>query len=378
MPRRIAYTDKVKSLIFSTLCLFSTLVSGQVTELGFIEDATYPELAVTGRALAMGNAFIAKVDDASSAFYNPAGLGTVRHPHLHLSNFHVELNKGWMDITGKGNLADNFSNFFEGFSLEGQRKLLLKNRNKTTHTRFTLMPNFTTRYLSFGYLLSKKTKARLDDKYADDFEYAQRTDHGPYAALNISFLGGIFKVGASAIWLNRKEAKGVQDESLSADLADSAYKKGSAIIATVGAKLTFPVALLPTFAAVLRNAGSQKFSSSSTAGSPDKIRQTIDFGFSISPQVGNVVRTHFEINYKDIGDKYGVSGNRRLMAGMEIDIARTFFFRLGYGDGFGSVGIGVRSRRLEFDLTSYATDNAPAGLRGQEDRRFAMTISSGF
>ena len=377
MPPRIHYTNKVKSLIFSTLCLFSTLVSAQSTELGFIEDASYPELAVTGRALAMGNAFIAKVDDASSAFYNPAGLGTVRHAHLHISNFHLELNKGWMDITGKGNLADNFGNFIDGFSLEGQRKLLLENRNKTTHTRFALMPNFTTRYLTIGYLVSKKTKARLDSKYADDFEYAQRTDHGPYVGANISFLGGVFKVGLSAILLNRKEIKGVQDESISADFADGAYKKGSALIGTVGAKLTFPVALLPTFAVVLRNAASQDFSGSG-AGAPDKIRQTIDLGFSITPQVGNVVRTHFELNWKDFTDKYGVSANRRLMLGMEVDVARTFFFRLGYGDGFGSFGIGVRSRRLEFDMTSYAVDNAPAGLRGQEDRRFAMTISSGF
>ncbi len=325
----------------------------------------------------MGNAYIAKVDDASSAFYNPAGLGTVRYSHLHFSNFHMELNKGWLDIAGKGNIGDNFSNFIDGFSLEGQRKLLLENRNKTTHTRFGLMPNFTTRYLSFGYLISKRTKARLDEDYGDDFEYAQRTDHGPYLAANLSFLGGVFKVGASAIWLNRKEVEGVQDENISADFDDGVYKKGSAIIAIVGGKLTLPFSMLPTFAAVLRNAGSQKFSSSG-AGAPDKIKQTLDLGFSLTPQVGNVVRTHFEINYKDLSDKYGVSIKRRLQAGMEIDIARTFFFRLGYGDGFGSIGIGVRSKKLEFDLTSYATDDSVDDIRGKEDRRFAMTLSSGF
>ena len=349
----------------------------RVAELGFIEDATYPELGVSGRALAMGNAYIAKVDDSAAAFYNPAGLGTVRYGHLHLSNFHMETNKGWLDLSTGGSFTSGFGNFFKGFSLEGQRELLLKNRNTTTHTRFGLMPNFTTRYFTFGYLVAQRTKARLHVDFGDDFEYAKRRDHGPYAGMNISLFGGILKFGASAILLQRKEIKGVQDENLSANFEDGDHKKGAAVIATVGTRLTLPLSGLPTFAAVLRNAGSQKFSKRA-AGAPDKIRQTVDVGFSLTPQIGKVVRMHLEINYKDLSDKYGVATKRRLMGGMEIDIARTFFFRLGVGDAFGSAGIGVRSRRLEFDLTTYAIDNAPAALRGYEDRRFAMTLSSGF
>ena len=195
--------------------------------------------------------------------------------------------------------------------------------------------------------------------------------------MNLSIFGGIFKIGGSIIWLNRKEIKGVQDENLSADFEDGDHRKGAAFIATLGTRLTLPFAGLPTFAAVLRNAGNQNFSGRA-AGAPDKIRQTIDVGFSLTPQIGKVVRTHFEINFKDLASAYGVAKKRQLMAGMEIDIARTFFVRFGFGDGFGSGGIGVRSRRLEFDLTTYAIDNSPAALRGEEDRRFAMTISSGF
>jgi len=71
-----------------------------VQAIGF-NDATFPELATSARALAMGNAFIAKVDDASSAFYNPAGLGTVRLGHFHLLNLHLETNKDWLNLTSK-------------------------------------------------------------------------------------------------------------------------------------------------------------------------------------------------------------------------------------------------------------------------------------
>ena len=62
---------------------------------------------------------------------------------------------------------------------------------------------------------------------------------------------------------------------------------------------------------------------------------------------------------------------------MEFDIARTFFFRFGYGDGFGSGGVGLKTKALEFDLTTYAVDAGP-GFRDKEDRRFSLTLSSGF
>lgn len=342
-----------------------------------MEDATFPELATSGRALAMGNAFIAKVDDATAAFYNPAGLGTVRYGHFHLSNFHVELNKGWLDLTTDGRLTDSFGKLFDGFSLEGQRKLLVEKPGHSGHSRFAMMPNFTTRFFTLGYLLSKQMKTRL--KNTDDalFEYADRADHGPYAGLNFSLFGGVFKLGVSAILLNRAEIKGEQDRDDSADFEDGEYKKGQALILTAGMKLTLPVALLPTFAVVVHNATDQEFSGRA-AGAPDKIKQSIDVGFSVTPQIGKVIRVHMEVNYKDVGDAHGVSTDRRILAGMEFDIARTFFLRFGYGDGFGSAGIGVKSKRLEFDMTTYAVDTSTKGIRGEEDRRFALTLSSGF
>ncbi len=364
-------------MFFALLSVFSTLTPKAQAALGFMEDASYPELAPSGRALAMGNAFIAKVDDASAAFYNPAGLGTVRYGHFHLSNFHLELNKGWLDLTTDGRFSDSFGNFFDGFSLEGQRKLLVEKPGHSGHSRLSMMPNFTTRYFTVGYLLSKQMKTRLKNQADALFEYADRTDHGPYLGLNFSLFGGVLKIGASGILLNRNEKKGEQDRTLSADFKDGDFKKGQAVIITGGFKLTLPVALLPTFAAVVHNASDQKFSGRA-AGAPDKIKQSIDVGFSLTPQIGKVMRVHLEANYKDVGDEHGVASSRRLLAGMEIDIARTFFFRLGYGDGFGSLGIGVRSKRLEFDLTSYAVDTTTKDLRGEEDRRFAMTLSSGF
>ncbi|MBY0414848.1 MAG: hypothetical protein K2Q18_11810, partial [Bdellovibrionales bacterium] len=105
------------------------------------EDAIFPELATSARALAMGNAFISKVDDASAVFYNPAGLGSVRHAHFHLSNFHLEENKGMLSSGSGGSISDAFANTMKMFSVDGSREVLNKHVGTIAHSRFHMLPN---------------------------------------------------------------------------------------------------------------------------------------------------------------------------------------------------------------------------------------------
>jgi hypothetical protein len=89
-------------------------------------------------------------------------------------------------------------------------------------------------------------------------------------------------------------------------------------------------------------------------------------------------RLHLEINMKDIGNSYTTDSKRRLAAGAEIDFNRRIFIRGGYGDGWGSGGLGVRSRTFIMDLTTYAIDRSRDGFREQEDRRWVLSLSRGF
>lgn len=342
------------------------------------EDGAYPELATSARGLAMGNAYICKVDDASSVYYNPAGLGTVRFPHLHLSNLHLETNRGWLAMGGGGPISAASSNFTKGFSLDGTRQLLLENKGKLSHSRFHFLPNFTARYISMGYLYSKQSRSTISTEPGALFEYADRTDHGPFLGLNISLFGGVLKFGASGTYLLRSEAIGEADPNTTIKLQSTDYAKGSMMLVTTGFKLTMPVAPLPIIAIKMNNATSQDFSKSGDT-KPEKIKQSVDVGFSITPQIGKGVRLHLEGNFKDATFAHDeLSTARRWGAGMELDVARTFFFRLGYGDGFGSLGLGVKSKKLEFDLTTYAVDTTSSQYRGKEDRRFVLSLSSGF
>lgn len=343
-------------------------------------DAVFPEFATSARALALGNAYVAKVDDSAAAFYNPAGLGTVRKPHFHLSNLHLEVNKDWVDLGTGGQLSDAVSNFTKGFDVNGTRELLADHPGSFSHSRFHFAPNFTSRYFSVGYLYSNQTRGAYGTQTDALYEYAKRTDHGPYVALNLSLFGGVFKIGVTTTYLSRKEVFGESAIDQTLDLQDSDYDKGSALIFTAGTKLTLPVTALPTIAVKVNNASGAEFSASEgSAGAPATIRSSVDVGFSLTPQIGKTTRLHMEVNYKDATNKFqDVSTTRKIGFGMELDLMRIFFLRLGYGDGFGSGGLGIRTRKLEFDLTTYAVDRTNSQFRGEEDRRFVLSISSGW
>lgn len=345
----------------------------------YFEDATYPELATSGRALAMGNAYISKVDDSVSSFYNPAGLGTVRHKHLHLSNFHLESNRGLISMGGGGNISDVGSNVGKSFKLDGARQLLLKNRSKISYSRIQAMPNFTTRFFSLGYFISKRTKATMGAEADSKFEYADRLDHGPYLSLNMSLFGGVFKFGVTGVYLNRNEGIGEADANTGFTLDDSNTNKGHVFHVISGGKMTLPIAFLPTFSATLHNSAATKFTHDGGPAQPANIPQTLDVGFSLTPKISQNSQVHLEFDYKDLNGKYGsVSNARRGLFGLELDFARLFFVRFGYGDGFGSAGLGIKTRKIEMDLTTYAVDSSANDFRGKEDRRFALTLSSGF
>lgn len=341
------------------------------------EDAIFPELVPSARALAMGNAFICKVDDSSAAFYNPAGLGTVRNTHFHLNNISIETNKDYIKLGGN-DAVDVLSDMSGKLSLNGTRKLLLDKRSAIAHSRFSFAPNFTSRYFSMGYLFAQRSRSTIAPGDAGTFEYAYRQDHGPYAALNLSLFGGIIKFGWTTAIINRKEINDESDKDLGIVLGDNEFKKGTAVYHIAGGRVTLPWIWLPTFAATLHNALNSDFSQRA-AGQPTTPKRNLVLGASITPQIASTVRFHMEFNWRDFLIQYkGINFTRRYSIGGELDFSRKAFIRIGYGDGYGSGGIGFKSQSMEMDLSTYAVDTSTNYFRGHEDRRFVISWSAGF
>lgn len=367
----------MKNLLLLTFT-YLLMTSSSYAALDF-EDHAFPEFVTSARALAMGNAYINKVDDAWSAFYNPAGLGTVRKPQFHLANLHLEASSGLMSAIGDGGVIEMPGKFMDTFDPEEMRNLLVDDQGKLSHSRVNLFPNFTVRGLTLGYLFSQRNRAIINDDAANEFEVAERRDHGPVMALNASLFGGILKIGASAVYLNRRDLYKVfgPTDPVNVD-TELDYKSGRSLQLTAGTRVTLPFTFLPTFSAVLRNATSNDFEGAGDGGAPDEIKQTVDVGFSITPQIGKISRLHLEANIKDLNNAYDTDIKRRLAAGAELDFRRRIFLRAGWGDGWGSAGLGVRSRTFIMDLTTYAIDRSLDGFREEEDRRWVLSLSSGF
>ncbi len=184
----------------SSVAVFLCLVSKLEAALDF-EDHAFPEFVTSARALALGNAYLCKVDDAWSAFYNPAGLGTVRAPQLHLTNLHLEASNGLLNVLGDGVATNIPGNINKSLDPEELRTLLAENQGRLIHSRINLFPNFTVRGLTMGYLFSQRNRAIINDDISNNFEISERRDHGPVFALNLSLFGGVLKFGASGVYL---------------------------------------------------------------------------------------------------------------------------------------------------------------------------------
>ena len=74
--------------------------------------------------MALGNAFSARVDDSMSAFYNPAGLGTVRKFELRLSDLYFDNDADLISMTTSS--GNYFENLLGALSIDGTRQLMLE------------------------------------------------------------------------------------------------------------------------------------------------------------------------------------------------------------------------------------------------------------
>jgi hypothetical protein len=185
----------------------------------------------------------------------------------------------------------------------------------------------------------------------------------------------------TGIYLSRHELIDTASSSLAEtfSISDSDYNIGSGLFTVGGAKITLPVRWLPTLAVSVHNAFNKNFKS--TQGTLPKIKNTIDVGVSITPKIGGKTRLHMEMNYKDLTEKFSsVKWMRKLLIGFEFDFSRSFFLRFGYGDSYGTAGLGFKSKTIDFDLSTYSVNPEPnsTSIRGEEDRRISLSISSGF
>lgn len=354
------------------------------------EDETFPELITAPRAQATGNAFLTRSDDTSAPFYNPAGLGSVRWVRVHPVSAYGESNYGLTTARTEEWGNDPYENSKQSLTFEGLRRIARENRGAVLTNRSQANPNITLKYISGGYFYSRRTMAwlstrgELDDPLTKMY-VAFREDHGAYGAISIPLFSGIVKFGAAVFRVNRKEIFGkISVDQRITQVQEHLVKLGSTTIINAGGRLTLPFKFLPSIAATMHNTSDNNFKEAhgddkwGERFKPAPIRQQLDLGASLSPQVGKRVRFHFEFNFKDAAKKHDVDADRRMIGGIEMDVARVFYLRAGYGHRNFTGGIGVKTRFLELELATYGVDVDTPDQINYSDRRFSGMIAMGF
>lgn len=323
------------------------------------------------RALSMGGAGINVVDDSYAAFLNPANLARKSsRPRLELFNAQLEMSEWAVNAVGSRN--------GNPLSLGSVYKYLEANQGEWVGYRYSFFPNFTSRFFSFGLLYEQAMSAKYDgvDPLTPGSE-PMVTHSGyrrvmPTGSLSFRLMKGILKFGYSIglehLGVVSAVVTNPADKSLS---YTSGIHEGFAVRQVAGTTLTLPFRNLPSFSFVARDLfGSHYFG----GDIQDTRRMTFDLAMSHTTYFGKAIEVKLSADWRDFVNKYATPFMRRFFTGAEIRLGRAFFLRGGYGQGYPTAGIGLRTGRTKFDLGWYSMEMGDR-LRDDRDQRIGLHIT---
>lgn len=321
------------------------------------------------RTLSMGNSGLCLLNDSYAIFYNPANLANKRvKPKFELINF--QMDSTVVSINAVASKMINASN------LKSLYPYLKDNRGQWGGFGYSVYPNFTSRFFSFGLLYRESYGAQYVDADQNLGTSVTLKQNGlreisPVGAVSFRLMGGVLKFGYSV----KLQTLGIVDKSVSSPGTSSLDWRSGMMTAvglnmTGGMTLTLPFKHLPTVAVVARNIGS-------TNHPQEKIPMNFDLGVAHTTYVGRSLHLRLALDHRDVTNRLKASRMRRLFAGAEVRLFNTLNLRGGYGQGYPSAGfsIGGKSARVEF---SWSSEEMMDGLRTERNQKFTLHIIKSF
>lgn len=355
MPRAVS-----NRLLVCAIALLSTL-SGH--------DASARELSETWtnvRALGMGNAYTALVDDVDSLFYNPAGLARNSAFSWEVFDPRVGLN-GADAIQSAQELAsagDNVSEVIE--SLYG-KKLWAGGGMKTG----ILIPNF-----AMAGFVSANAAVNVQNPAATTMNLNYFLDYGVALGGGFSFIPNFMQVGLAVKRINRTGTTlPVGPSTLAtldpADLQAELKRRGTGYALDFGTVISVPGPVSPSLSFVYKNLGGTSFSHEEGAGAPPYIEPEMIIGAALDIDAGLVSVTPV-LDYK-YANRADIQLGKKVHLGVEIDLP-LLELRAGLHQGYYSAGVGVNMGILRVDAATYGVELGE--FPGQhEDRRYVAQVS---
>lgn len=327
------------------------------------------------RAMGMGGASVAVVNDETALMLNPAALGRLRDSYITIVDPEIELGSQTTGVMGTG-----YPNLIKAQGVLDKAK---SKPGQHVSGRMQVFPSLVVP--NFGFGVFKKYEVNSEVNAANTaYSYHYTNDTAVVVGFNFRFWDGIIKLGTNMRVVDRAQIIEDNLDPTSTTLSNGDMQKsGVGIASDTGVIITAPVAWLPTIAGVLRDTGSTSYAFrnsflSSSANRPDPTGQTVDVGLAISPIFNPNFRSQWTVEYKDaMNSAKEKDVMRRLHGGVEFNIADALFIRGGMNQKYWTAGLEIAMFNYQIQLASYGED-VGSDQASKEDRRYVMKFSFRF
>ena len=321
------------------------------------------------RALGMGNAYAAVVNDADSMFYNPAGLAQIGGINwtifdIALGASGVEVADKLQDLQGSDTFSDTVRELYGSRVWAG-----LSGKSAVT------LPYF-------GFAVYDHLNASLDvnNPVYPNLDIAVINDLGYALGFGVPVLP-MFHIGAVVRRITRTGARAPFGPNFVASLdpdsiANNIEKEGTGYAADIGVNFKVPGPVAPTLSFVWRNVGKTKFSAEGDAEAPPPDEDDMAVGMALNIDAGLVsVTPALEVKHLNRNDE---QLGKKIHLGVELGLPLVDI-RAGFYQGYYTLGAGLSLGLLKIDAATYGVEMGeyPGQL---EDRRYViqLTLELGF
>lgn len=321
------------------------------------------------RALGMGNAYTAVVDNEDSLFYNPAGIAknsgifwTIVDPGIGLNG--IDAYDAFSDLSSSGGFASGLN------SLYGNPIWVGVNAKTAVITPYFAAAYFDS--LDLGVKVNNPTATELTVDIVNDMGIA----------LGTGFSFGVLQFGGVVKRIDRTGARRTYGPSTIAGIIDGSTdvgvifdnysNSGIGYALDLGFNLKFPTMISPTMSLVWKNVGDTSFSTSSPAieaPPTEKQEMILGAGMDIGLPLMSITPS---IDIKHLQDT-DIQLGKKIHMGVELGLP-LFDLRAGFHQGYLSYGVGVNLGLLQIDAASWGVELGE--YPGQiEDRRYMVQLS---
>ncbi len=334
----------------------------------FIKPAAAAELHQTWssvRAMGMGGAYTAVVDDGDALFYNPAALSRVSGVEWTIMDPRIGVNGPQAlevaQIASSGStLADTLTDLYG-------KAIWVGGGGKTSF----VMPNF-----GFAAFSNGDVGVNLQNPAFPELNLNYIFDYGLAVGGAIDFIPNVWSIGIVAKRMNRTGTNLPLGPSVLASLDLESIKeqlknRGTGYGLDIGTLLTIPSPIRPTVSLSIRNFGYTAFSFEEGVQAPPRSEPDMTLGGSLTfdTPIFNIT-TAMDYRFLDRAD---IQMGKKLHLGLEFDLP-LIQLRAGLNQGYYTAGATFDMGVLAFDAATYGVElgEYPGQL---EDRRYVVQMT---